>query len=129
MDQTKSKSQNLGEAVSFELTNFIADKQFLISGHDGGGFTRITLNGDANVITQKWLAKMTGNVGTVDVELDSANISANTGAAPSTVKIVVSDSPAFTNPHFIEATSVVGGIALFEGIPLYNKYYTFSAAP
>ena len=68
-------------------------------------------------------------MGTVDVELDLANVGANTGAVPSAVKIVISNSPAFTNPYFIEATSIVGGIALFEGIPLYNKYYTFSAAP
>lgn len=129
LNQKKSKSQIIGEAVSFELTNFISDRQFLVSGHNGGGFVRTTLNGDANVLTQKWFAKMTGNVGTVNVELDLANVGANTGAAPNTVKIIVSNNPAFTNPYFIEATSVIGGVALFEGIPLYNKYYTFSAAP
>lgn len=129
LNQPKSKSEVIGEAVTFELTTKIADRQFLISGHNGAGFARVTLNGDPNVLTQKWFADMTGDVGTVNVELDLANVGANPAAAPANVKIVVANNPAFVNPYFIEATSVVGGIAYFQGIPLYDKYYTFSAAP
>lgn len=129
LNQTKSKSQNVNEAVTFELTNAISDKQFLISGHDGGGTARITLNGDVNVLTRKWFADMVGDVGTINVELDLANVGANVAPAPANVKIIVANNPGFVNPYFIEATSIVGGIAYFQGIPLYDKYYTFSAAP
>ena len=129
LDQRKSRSQELNEAVTIELTNEVADQQFLISGHDNGGLARTTIAGDANVLTQIWYAEMTGDAGTVNMELDLADVGANTTPAPADVKILIADNPAFNNVHFIQATSVVGGIAYFEGIPLYDKYYTFSAAP
>lgn len=129
LNQPKSKSQNIGESVTFELTNTISDKQFLISGHDGGPLTRVSLQGDPNVLTRKWFANMTGNVGTIDVMLDLANIGANINPLASDVRIVVADNPGFINSYFLEASSVIGGIAMFEGVALYDKYYTFSVAP
>lgn len=34
----------------------------------------------------------------------------------------------FANKNVIEASGLVAGIAYFQGIPLYDKYFTFSAA-
>ena len=98
-------------------------------GHDGAALTRVSLAGETNVLTRKWYGKMTKGLGTVTVELDLATIGANTSLAPADVKIGISNSAAFTFTSWISATSVSGGVATFTGIPLYNKYITFSAAP
>jgi hypothetical protein len=125
----KSKSESDYSGVTIEATVSIGEENYLIIGHDGAAITRITLAGESNVLTRKWLAKMAKGLGTVSMELDLATIGANTALPASNVKIGISHSPAFTNTKWIEATSVVAGVAYFSGIPLYDKYFTFSAAP
>lgn len=126
--QKKSHTENLNTSdVVFELTTEIADHQYLIAGHNGAALTKRTLAGEANVLNREWFADMTGNVGTINIEVDLASINSAIGSAPADIKILVANNPAFNNAHTIQATSVVGGIAYFEGIPLYDKYFTFSA--
>lgn len=126
--QKKSHTENLITSdIVFELTNDIADKQFLVSGHNGNALTKRTLAAVPNTLQREWFAQMTGNVGTVNVEVDLASINSSIGATPADVKIIIADNPAFTNAYVQEAASVIGGVALFEGVVLYDKYYTFSA--
>ena len=127
--QPKSKSETAYSGVTIESTVSIGEENYLIVGHDGGALTRITLAGQTNVLTRKWFAKMHKGIGTISMELDLATIGANTGLSASNVKIGVSNSPTFANTKWIEATSVVAGVAYFTGIPLYDRYFTFSAAP
>lgn len=125
--QPKSKSESNYSGVTIEATIRIGDENYLMIGHDGGALTKISLGGETNVLTRKWYAKMTKGLGTINMELDLATVGANPLSLPANVKIGVSNSPAFTLTNWISATSVVGGVAYFTGIPLYNKYFTFSA--
>jgi hypothetical protein len=125
----KSKSESDYSGITIEATVNIGEENYLIIGHDGAATTRIALAGESNVLTRKWLAKMTKGLGTISIELDLATIGANTALPASNVKIGISHSTAFTNTKWIQATSVIAGVAYFSGIPLYDKYFTFSAAP
>lgn len=126
--QKKSHTENLNTSdIIFELTTEVSDKQFLITGHNGGALTKRNFVGETNVLNREWFANMTGNVGTINIQVDLASINSNTASAANTVKILIANNPAFNNTYAIEATSVVAGIAYFEGIPLYDKYFTFSA--
>ncbi len=127
--QPKSKSETDYSGVTIEATMSIGDENYLITGHDNGSLARITVGGQNNTLTRKWYAEMTGGVGTVSIELDLVTIGANTGAATANVKIGISNSPALTNIRWMEAISVASGVATFTGVDLYDKYYTFSAAP
>ncbi len=128
--QTRSHTENINTSdILFELTQDVSDHQFLISGHNGGALTRRNLAGESNVLTREWFAEMSGNLGTINIEVDLASIGGNTTPAPSDVKIIIANNPAFNNAYTIEATSITGGIANFEGIPLYDKYYTFVSPP
>lgn len=129
LDQPKSKSETDYSGVTIESTIDIGDENYLVIGHDSASLTRVTLAGQSNVLTRKWYAEMTGGVGTVKLELDLATIGANTSLSPSDDKIGISNSPLFTNTYWLEATNVVGGVATFDGVSLYDKYFTFSAAP
>ena len=62
------------------------------------------------------------------MELDLSAIGANTNLPASDVKIGISNFANFTNTHWIEATSVINRMAKFTGLPLHDKYFTFSAA-
>jgi len=115
-------------AVTFELTTNISSDNFLVSGHNNGPLTRTTVDGESDVIGRVWYSDMTGNVGTINVELDLLEIAANVALAPTNVKIGIANNPGLNNIYFIEASSVTSGIALFEGVPLYDKYFTFKAA-
>ncbi len=116
-------------AVTVETTTEISSNNYLVCGHNNNALSRITVGGENNVIQRTWFANMTGNIGTVTISLDLSLIGANTGLAPNQVKIGVANNPSLTNIYFIEASSVTSGIAIFEGVPLYDKYFTFKAAP
>lgn len=127
--QPRSTSETDYSGITIQSTVNIGHENYLIIGHDGAALTRIALGGQTNVLTRKWFAKMTGGVGTINLELDLATIGANPALAPADVKIGISNTSGLTNVYWISATSIVAGVATFEGIPLYDKYFTFSAAP
>lgn len=127
--QPKSHSESdATNGISLELTSQISSGSYLICGHDGAGLTRITLGGETDVLNRKYYAEQTGGVGTVNMELKLSEIGANTGLAANQVKILISKNTSFTNTYVQEATSVVGGVAYFEGVPLMGVYFTFKAA-
>lgn len=128
--QQKSHSESdASNGVTLELTTQISSGTYLICGHDAGGLTRTTLYGEANVLTRKYYAEQTGGTGTINLELNLAEIGANTSLLPNQVKILISNEASFSNIYILEATSVSGGIAYFTGVPLMDKYFTFKAAP
>src|SRR5690606_7887849 len=112
---------------SFELTTEVSEKQFLITGHIGGALAKRKDVGETNVLKRERLANMKGHVGTIKIQVDLASINTNKASATNTDIKIIANNPAFNNTYAIDATSVVGGIAYFEGIPLYDKYFTFSA--
>lgn len=124
--QPKSTSVSY-KAVTIEVTTDIKSDHYLVCGHDNGSLVRAPIGSETNALQRTWYADMSGAVGTVNMELDLALITAVIGSPPADVKILIANNAAFTNYHTIEATSVVAGIAYFEGIPLYSKYFTFSA--
>ncbi len=124
--QKKSTSVSY-KAVTIEVTCDIQSDNYLVCGHDNGALARAPIGSEINALQRTWYADMTGAIGTVNLELDLALITAIIGSPPTDVKILVANNPGYVNYATIEATSVVAGIAYFEGIPLYNKYFTFSA--
>lgn len=125
--QKKSRSESdLTDGLTIELTTDISSGVYAICGHNGGSMARVSLAGETNVLTRKWYSEHTGGVGTINLELDLAEMGVGTTPAAANVKILIANNPAFNNTHVIQATSVVGGIAYFTGIPLYDKYFTFS---
>ncbi|MEN8927853.1 MAG: hypothetical protein ABF242_07850 [Flavobacteriales bacterium] len=127
--QPKSTSETDFSGLTLEANINIGDENYLLIGHDNGALTRINFAGQTNVLTRKWYAEMTGGVGTVNLELDLAEVGGNTSSLPVNVKIGISNSATLANIHWVEAISVTSGIAQFEGINLYDKYFTFSVAP
>lgn len=126
--QPKSHSESdATNGVTLELTTQISSGSYLICGHDGGALTRTTVFGETNVLTRKYYAEQTGGVGTINLELNLAEIGANTSLAPNQVKMLISNSSAFTDTYVLEATSISGGIAYFTGVPLTDRYFTFKA--
>lgn len=115
------------KAVTIEVTLDMQSDNYLLCGHNNGSLIRLPIGTETNALQRKWFSNMTGAIGTVDMELRLSLISALVGSPPSAVKILIADNPAFTNYYAIEATSVVAGIAYFKGLPLYDKYFTFSA--
>ena len=129
-DQHKSHSESdATNGITLELTTAVSSGTYLICGHDGGALTRITLFGETNVLNRKYYAEQTGGTGTVNLELNLAEIGANTSLPANQVKILISNTASFTNTFILEATSVSGGIAYFQGVPLTDRYFTFKAAP
>lgn len=127
LNQTRSYSESDPTCgVTLELTTAISNGVYLLIGHDGAVTTRTTLAGETNALTRKYYANQTGGTGTINIEFDLASIGAGTSPAASDVKILIANNGAFTNANIIEASSVVGGIAYFEGIPLYDKHFTFA---
>ena len=114
-------------AASTGLTTNISSGGYLIIGQDNGSLGTTTVAGEANALVRKFYAEQTGGVGTVNLEVDLAKISRNTASPKENVKIIIANNPLFINSYIIESSSVSGGIAKFEGIPLNDKYFTFSA--
>lgn len=130
LNQQKSHSETDNTSgITLALTTDISSGSYLICGHDNGGLARTSLAGESQVLTRHYYAEQTGGVGTVNLELSLSSIGANTSLSPSQVKIIISSNSGFTFPVVIEATSVSGGIAFFEGIPLQDAFFTFKAAP
>ena len=125
---TKSHSEDpANSGLTLELTTNISSGGYLIIGQDNGSLGTTTVAGEANALVRKFYAEQTGGVGTVNLEVDLAVISRNTASTKENVKIIIANNPLFINSYIIESSSVSGGIAKFEGIPLNDKYFTFSA--
>ena len=128
-NQPKSHSESdATNGITLALTSNVASGTYLICGHNAGGLGRITVAGETNVLTRKYYAEQSGGLGTINIELNLSEIGANTGLAANQVKILISKNSTFTNTYVQEASSVSGGIAYFEGVPLTDVYFTFKAA-
>lgn len=124
--QPKSKSESdITSGFSLELNATLGNDAYGVVGHNGAGLGRHTFAGVNNVLLRKWFSNHTGGIGTVDIELD-LSVFSSTETDPKNLKVLISNDASFSNVYTISATSISSGVALFEGVPLYDKYFTFS---
>ena len=124
--QPKSKSEtDITSGFTIELTSTLGNDAYALVGHNGASLARHSLVGINNVLLRKWYSNHTGGIGTLDIALD-LNVFSSSETNPNNVKILISNTASFDHVYTINATSISNGIATFEGIPLYDKYFTFS---
>ncbi|MGI9303546.1 MAG: chitobiase/beta-hexosaminidase C-terminal domain-containing protein [Gammaproteobacteria bacterium] len=131
LNQPRSRSGNAESLVEIGNASDQQNGEFLVWANDGGAIDATTpvVVGDRTLrrINRTWFVDKTGDPGTVDVVISSAEIPALATLAPGEgYRLLIANDPGFTNARIIDITSSVPGAITVPAVNVDdNQYFTF----
>ncbi|MGI9304855.1 MAG: DUF11 domain-containing protein, partial [Gammaproteobacteria bacterium] len=128
--QPRSRSSEPDSVVSIGGATDLQDGEFLMWGTDDNGvnaFTPLAAGGQQlERVDRTWRVVETGEVGAVDVQVDTADLPGLTLDPGDTYKLLIADNPGMANPQIIDLGAAPGMLTV-PGVQLNDgQYFSFA---